>query len=52
MLCALPVLQNYAAYRVLHLKHHTHLGQPGDPAIAIKIIPSGPSLNFSCIGDD
>jgi fatty acid desaturase len=31
MLCALPVLQNYAAYRVLHLKHHTHLGQPGDP---------------------
>lgn len=31
MLCALPVLQNYAAYRVLHLKHHTHLGQSGDP---------------------
>ncbi len=29
--CALPVLQNFAAYRVLHLRHHRHLGQPGDP---------------------
>jgi fatty acid desaturase len=29
--CALPVLQNFAAYRVLHLRHHRHLGSPGDP---------------------
>jgi fatty acid desaturase len=29
--CALPVLQNYSAYRVLHLKHHLHLGREGDP---------------------
>ena len=29
--CALPVLQNYAAYRVLHLRHHRHLGLAGDP---------------------
>lgn len=29
--CALPVLQNFAAYRVLHLRHHDHLGLPGDP---------------------
>jgi fatty acid desaturase len=31
VLCALPVLQNFAAYRVLHLRHHNHLGQPQDP---------------------
>jgi fatty acid desaturase len=31
VLCALPVLQNYAAYKVLHLRHHKHLGQEGDP---------------------
>jgi fatty acid desaturase len=31
MACAWPVLQNYSAYRVLHLKHHNHLGQEGDP---------------------
>jgi fatty acid desaturase len=30
-LCALPVLQNFAAYRVLHLRHHAHLGVEGDP---------------------
>jgi len=30
-LCALPVLQNYSAYRVLHLRHHQHLGEEGDP---------------------
>ncbi len=30
-LCAWPVLQNFAAYRVLHLRHHDHLGLPGDP---------------------
>ncbi len=30
-LCALPVLQNFAAYKVLHLRHHNHLGQEGDP---------------------
>lgn len=29
--CALPVLQNYSAYKVLHLKHHHHLGEEGDP---------------------
>ena len=29
--CALPVLQNYSAYKVLHLKHHPHLGDEGDP---------------------
>lgn len=31
ILCALPVLQNYSAYRVLHLRHHLHLGKDGDP---------------------
>lgn len=31
VLCALPVLQNFAAYRVLHLRHHSHLGREGDP---------------------
>ncbi|RYD75619.1 MAG: hypothetical protein EOP84_18005, partial [Verrucomicrobiaceae bacterium] len=30
-LCALPVLQNYSAYRILHLRHHDHLGVEGDP---------------------
>ena len=30
-LCALPVLQNFSAYRVLHLRHHDHLGEEGDP---------------------
>ncbi len=29
--CALPVLQNFSAYRVLHLGHHQHLGEEGDP---------------------
>ncbi len=29
--CAMPVLQNCAAYRVLHLRHHRHLGEEGDP---------------------
>jgi fatty acid desaturase len=29
--CAWPVLQNFAAYKVLHLRHHDHLGLPGDP---------------------
>src|SRR5262245_44943134 len=29
--CALPVMQNYSAYRVLHLRHHKHLGHDGDP---------------------
>jgi fatty acid desaturase len=29
--CALPVGQNYSAYRVLHLKHHLFLGKEGDP---------------------
>lgn len=31
ILCALPVLQNFSAYKVLHLKHHQHLGIEGDP---------------------
>ena len=31
IVCALPVLQNYSAYKVLHLRHHKHLGQDGDP---------------------
>ncbi|MBL8817378.1 MAG: fatty acid desaturase [Planctomyces sp.] len=30
-LCAFPVLQTCAAYRVLHLRHHRHLGDAGDP---------------------
>lgn len=30
-ICAWPVLQNYSAYRVLHLRHHEHLGHEGDP---------------------
>lgn len=29
--CAIPVLQNCTAYRVLHLRHHRHLGVDGDP---------------------
>jgi len=29
--CALPVLQNFSAYKVLHLKHHNHLGEKDDP---------------------
>lgn len=30
-ICAWPVLQNFAAYRVLHLRHHADLGGPLDP---------------------
>ena len=29
--CAQPVLQNFSAYKVLHLQHHNHLGEEGDP---------------------
>ncbi len=29
--CAWPVLQNFSAYKVLHLRHHDHLGEEGDP---------------------
>jgi len=29
--CAMPVLQNFSAYKVLHLQHHKHLGHEGDP---------------------
>lgn len=29
--CAWPVLQTFAAYQVLHLKHHKFLGAEGDP---------------------
>jgi fatty acid desaturase len=28
---AIPVLQNCSAYKVLHLRHHSHLGEEGDP---------------------
>ena len=31
IICAQPVLQNFSAYKVLHLRHHQHLGQEGDP---------------------
>jgi len=31
IVCALPVWQNFSAYRVLHLRHHRHLGVEGDP---------------------
>ncbi|MCK8497332.1 fatty acid desaturase family protein [Myxococcus fulvus] len=31
MLCAWPVLQNFAAYKVLHLRHHRDLGGGLDP---------------------
>ncbi|MDY7225662.1 fatty acid desaturase family protein [Hyalangium rubrum] len=30
-ICAWPVLQNFAAYKVLHLKHHADLGGGHDP---------------------
>jgi len=30
-LCAIPVLQNFSAYRVLHLRHHADLGGEADP---------------------
>jgi fatty acid desaturase len=30
-ICAWPVLQNFTAYRVLHLRHHDHLGEEDDP---------------------
>ena len=29
--CAWPVLQNFSAYRVLHLRHHSHLAEFKDP---------------------
>jgi fatty acid desaturase len=29
--CAWPVLQNFSAYRVLHLRHHAALGEAEDP---------------------
>ena len=31
MVCAYPVLQTFAAYQVLHLRHHKYLGAIGDP---------------------
>lgn len=31
IVCAIPVLQNFSAYKVLHLRHHNHLGHEGDP---------------------
>jgi len=31
IICAQPVLQNFSAYKVLHLRQHQHLGQEGDP---------------------
>ncbi len=31
IVCAIPVLQTFTAYQVLHLRHHKHLGATGDP---------------------
>ena len=31
ILCAVPVLQNFSAYKILHLQHHSNLGKQGDP---------------------
>ena len=38
-LCAWPVLQNFAAYKVLHLRHHTDLGGGQDPDHYINYTP-------------
>lgn len=40
-LCAIPVLQNCSAYRVLHLRHHRHLGEGGDPDHYANYTPWG-----------
>lgn len=38
-ICAWPVLQNFAAYKVLHLRHHTDLGGGQDPDHYINYTP-------------
>jgi fatty acid desaturase len=38
-LCAWPVLQNFAAYKVLHLRHHTDLGGGADPDHYVNYTP-------------
>ena len=40
-MCAIPVLQNCSAYRVLHLRHHRHLGEGGDPDHYANYTPRG-----------
>src|SRR5689334_5679095 len=30
-LCGVPVLMSFSAYQVMHLRHHTYLGDPRDP---------------------
>lgn len=37
--CAWPVLQNFAAYKVLHLQHHSDLGGGQDPDHYINYTP-------------
>jgi fatty acid desaturase len=37
--CAWPVLQNFAAYKVLHLQHHTDLGGGRDPDHYVNYTP-------------
>ena len=37
--CAWPVLQNFAAYKVLHLKHHADLGGGQDPDHYVNYTP-------------
>jgi fatty acid desaturase len=38
-ICAWPVLQNFSAYKVLHLQHHTDLGGGRDPDHYINYTP-------------
>lgn len=40
-ICAWPVLQNFAAYKVLHLRHHTDLGGGQDPDHYVNYTPRG-----------
>ncbi len=41
-LCAIPVLQNFSAYRVLHLRHHAHLGDSQRSKTTTPPSPAGP----------
>lgn len=41
ILCAIPVCQNFSAYKVLHLKHHKYLGLAGDPDRYKNYTPRG-----------
>lgn len=38
-ICAWPVLQNFAAYKVLHLRHHADLGGGHDPDHYVNYTP-------------